>query len=335
MASHPSARTVPLERRQAQRLCLTVLGGWSARLEPGFALGSLGRKPQALLAYLALHGDRPQTRAKLMTLLWGDHDEQLAGQSLRRAIYLIRRALRTSADAMLQADGDTVALRPAAAQVDAAEFERLAAADHPESLERAAALYRGDLLEGLDVGSPGFEDWLRRERARLYETAVEGLGKLLAHRLRAGQDEAALQAALRLLAMDPAQEAVHRSVMRLYHRLGRRAAALRQYQLCVDVLQRDLRAEPEAETAELYLAILQGHGAGSEAPAAARAGARARRRPASTRGTEIPLVGRAGPIRELIEGLDHAADGQGRVILISGEAGIGKTRLVAELGHAA
>src|SRR5262249_46385747 len=116
---------------------------------------------------------------------------------------------------------------------------------------------------------------------------------------------------------------------------GRRAAALRQYQLCVDVLRRDLGAEPEAETAELYLSILQGHAGGSDAPAAPGSGARARRRPAPARGTDAPLVGRAAAMRELIQALDQAADGHGRVMLIAGEAGIGKTRLVAELGHAA
>src|SRR5262249_49132947 len=187
-----------------------------------------------------------------------------AGQSLRRALYLIRRALGARADHLLRAEGDTVTLSATHLYVDAAEFERLVTEGSVANLERAAMLYRGELLEGLDVRSAAFEDWLQEQRERLYELAVESLAKLLANRLRAGRDEPALHAAQRLLALDPAQETVHRTLMRPYHRLGGRAAALRQYQVCIDALQRELRAEPEAKTTELYLAILRGRGTDRE-----------------------------------------------------------------------
>src|SRR5262249_58629303 len=75
----------------------------------------------------------------------------------------------------------------------------------------------------------------------------------------------ALQTALRLLALDPLQEPVHRTLMRLYAELGRRGAALRQYQLCVSVLQRELRVEPEAATRQLYQEILR-HGPSERIP---------------------------------------------------------------------
>ena len=122
----------------------------------------------------------------------------------------------------------------------------------PAALEAAVVLYQGELLEGLAIDAPAFEDWLLGERERLREQAIEAMARLLAHQRSAGALEAAVQTGLRLLALEPAQESVHRAVIRLQLRLGRRGAARRQYQTCVDTLQRELGAEPEAETQQLY-----------------------------------------------------------------------------------
>jgi DNA-binding SARP family transcriptional activator len=83
------------------------------------------------------------------------------------------------------------------------------------------------------------------------------MAKLLRHQQSAGMTEAALRTGLRLLALDSLQEPVHRAVMRLYARLGRRASALRQYQVCVRALQRELSVEPEGATRQLYQEILR------------------------------------------------------------------------------
>src|SRR5262249_3202291 len=140
--------------------------------------------------------------------------------------------------------------------VDAREFEELATSDDPEALERAAALYKGDLLEGISPGSTQFEEWLRADRERLHELALEALAKLLAHQMKLEATEPAIQTALRLLGLDPLQEVTHRALMRLYAREGRRAAALRQYQVCVDVLQRELGVEPDEVTKQVYRELL-------------------------------------------------------------------------------
>jgi hypothetical protein len=66
-----------------------------------------------------------------------------------------------------------------------------------------------------------------------------------------------IAADMRLLGLDPLQEAVHRTLMRLYARQGRRGAALKQYQVCVGVLQRELGTTPEAETRKLYQELLR------------------------------------------------------------------------------
>src|SRR3972149_6705697 len=114
----------------------------------------------------------------------------------------------------------------------------------PEALDQAVALYHGDFLDGFDVKEAPFEEWLVSERERLRELALEALAKLLAHETQAGLTEQGIQTAVRLLALDPLQEAVHRSLMRLYARQGRRGAALRPYQVCLAGLQRGLGGEP-------------------------------------------------------------------------------------------
>src|SRR2546426_10022808 len=183
-------------------------------------------------------------------------DAQARG-NLRYAISKIRKALPRTVRPGLVLEGPSVALDPAFVDVDVARLERLVADGRPEALEQIAGLYRGDLLAGLTLAERPFEEWLTSERERLHELAIHGLGRLLTHQQQAGGAEPAVQTGLRLLALDPLQEPVHRAVMRLYARLGRREAALRQYQLCVDALKRELGAQPEAETTQLYQEILR------------------------------------------------------------------------------
>src|SRR5207249_4844649 len=100
-------------------------------------------------------------------------------------------------------------------------------------------------------------DWLVAERERLREMAVEAQTRLLAHQTAGASSERAIQTCVRLLALDPLQETVHRTLMRLYARQGRRGAALKQYQVCVNALQRELATEPDAETKRLYQDLLR------------------------------------------------------------------------------
>src|SRR5438105_2112426 len=152
-------------------------------------------------------------------------------------------------------EGDRVALDQSSIDVDVVEFERLASRDAPRALEQAAALYVGDLLDGLDVNEELFEEWLRGERARLRETAVHVLTRLVPHQAKSGTPELAIQTAVRLLALDPLREETHRTLMRLYARQGRLGDALRQYQACVsdrtDLTLRPLGRCPASRTAAL------------------------------------------------------------------------------------
>jgi len=239
------------------QLRLTLLGGFQARLQTGEVMSLPGRKAQALLAFLALPLGRAHPRDKLAALLWGGIREESARASLRQTLFVIRKALGKAARAVLQQEGEALALAPGAVEADVALFGRAVADGTPESLQRAATLYQGDLLAGLVLAEVPFEEWLLGERERLRELALEGLAKLLAHQRKSGASEPAVGTALNLLSLDPLQESVHRALMRLYADLGRRAAALRQYQQCVCALRRELGVEPEAETQQLYQAILR------------------------------------------------------------------------------
>ena len=239
-------------------LRITLLGGFEARLGSGKAIDLHGRKTQALLAYLALPPGEPRSRDKLVALLWSDRGEQQARGSLRQALAELRKALGDADPPPVVAGRDEVHLDAGAVEVDAVELERLVADGAPEALERAAELYQGDLLDGIGVHDPAFEDWLRTERERLHDSAREAMSSLLDHETSAGNTDQAVAMARRLLALDPLQEAVHRALMRLYAQKGDRATALKQYQACRDVLKVELGIEPDAETERLIDEIRKG-----------------------------------------------------------------------------
>jgi hypothetical protein len=160
------------------------------------------------------------------------------------------------------------------------------------------------------------------------------LTRLLALESKAHETERATRTAARLLALDPVQETVHRALIRLYARQGRRAEALRQYQVCVSVLQRELRAEPEAETKHLYRELLQRtapRGRVPEASARRGAGTSTRSAVAEAPAVEGQLIGRGAEMTRMRRAWAAAANGQGQVVVILGEAGIGKSRLLAEV----
>jgi DNA-binding SARP family transcriptional activator len=210
-------------------------------------------------------------------------------------------------------DAATVSLDPAAVTVDVGEFERRVTEKILAALAEGLALYEGDFLDGLTVQELPFEDWLLAQRERLRELALGALGQMLAHHRAAGATEAAVQTALRLLTLDPLQEPVHRELMRLYAETGRRGAALRQYQVCVATLQRELRAEPETETKALYQEILRQRARGAPdrerqavPDVAAPRGLLRAAAPEVPAAGEPPLVGREPDLARLDERLESA-----------------------------
>jgi predicted ATPase/DNA-binding SARP family transcriptional activator len=290
---------------------------------------------QSLLAYLLLHRARHLRRSVLAGLLDPDAPEARARHALSHAIWQLRRSLPD----LIESDHDSVGLSPAVTLwVDALEFERLAAphiqetaGTSPEAcadLRQAVQLYRGDLLEGL------YDDWLLVERERLHELYLQALESLARLEQAAGRYQAALEAALALSLADPLRGSARRLVMQLYSCLGRPEAALHQFETYCQVLSTELGVEPEPETRALAQAI------------AARTPDTAAHLPDALAGVSflfdradaMPLVGRSRERAELLaylegilSGRDGASPVQGGVVLVEGEAGIGKTRLLQEL----
>src|SRR5215471_1586477 len=321
-------------RQIMAKLTVCILGGFSVRAA-GKPLIFPTKKSRGLLAYLALGHGQVYAREHLASLLWGDSSDEEARHSLRQALSHLRKALPRARPEILRSDPDGVVLNPTT--LDVAAFERFVAEGTPQALARAVELYRGALLEGLSFKEEPWEEWLRAERERLQELAVGALKKLLARHTETGAGEAAIQIARRLLMLDPHDEAVHRSLMRLYLGQGRRASALQQYQVCLQTLQRELGVEPEAETRLLYQEMLPQRVQSPQAPegAAPRVGRRPQRAPRplrASRSTPVaPRVGRAPELDRLNRAMKSAWAGRGQLVAILGEAGIGKTRLLDEL----
>ena len=239
-------------------LKLSLLGGFHARLGTGAEIALPTRKAALLLAYLAMPPGEARAREKLTGLLWSDRAEPQARGSLRQTLTVLRQCLDGVDPPPLVVDRASVALDRAAVDVDVAAFQELAESDAREDLERAAALYQGALLDGATVPDPAFEEWLTIERARLHEIGQRALSKLLAAQAEAGDTDSAIETALRLVGLDPLGEDAHRALMRLYAKRGQRHLALKQYESCVDVLQRELGVKPEPETTRLYEDLLKG-----------------------------------------------------------------------------
>ena len=234
------------------KLSVSLLG--RLRVADGAAnqIAVRGRKTQALLVFLALNADRPQPRNRLATLLWGDRFDDQARQSLRQCVSKLRKALGNTEPPVLLTDGDQVGLNGDAIEIDVRVFERLAAQGTPKALAEAAYLCSATLAEGLDVKQTAFDDWLGAERRRVNDLAYQVLERLAAHQAGTEDSGAAIETAQRLVGLDPLREEAHRTLMRLYVRTGRRAAALKQFQACAETLHRELGAGPESETRRLY-----------------------------------------------------------------------------------
>jgi len=238
-------------------LHIALLGGLEITCGEATAKTSLTRKAKALVAYLALQGARGQSREKLAELFWSNSAEDQARANLRQALSSVRKVVNGDGAAYLASAGDQIALTGQDIDLDVAEFERLIAEATPDALKRAALIYQGDLLDGFSLKEESFEAWVRGERERLRHLACDVLTKLIAHSDEVGDTERCIETAARLLRFDPLCESAHRILIHTYAKQGRQALALKQFEVCRDILKRELGVEPEPETVALCREIRQ------------------------------------------------------------------------------
>jgi predicted ATPase/DNA-binding SARP family transcriptional activator len=336
-------------------LVICSLGPLSIEYQ-GSALNVDTRKASALLIYLAIEA-QPRSRDAIAALLWPDYDQTRARAALRRTLSVLHKALGGH---YLTIERERVALDgPIPPWVDAPEFRRLLALRrvHPhaekevcpaclEPLKQAVALYRDDFLSGFTLRDSGiFEEWQLGHRQALRDELAIALAALTRCYILVGELTEAIAVGRRWLALDPLNEQASRFLMRLYDWTGQRAAALRQYRECAQTLERELGTPPLAVTTRLYEAIRTHRAPGPpEAVAdpnsvvALQAEQSIERdaalpQPAQAphpAGASAPLIGRDeewAAARGAFEASAHAA----HLLVIEGEAGIGKTRLADDL----
>src|SRR6201997_874624 len=232
----------------AMTLSISILG--PLVIESGDCrLGKVPKKARALLAFLAARADQPVTRERLADLLWPYQGSEQARHSLRNCLLELRKALGRGAASHLVADFANCRLQEVLADLD--HFERLARSPNTSQLQTAADLYRGEFLADFDINSEPFQEWLAAERDRTLAVICDVLHRLTLQQDAAGDHDAAIQSARRLVTLDPLSEFGQRALMRAYARAGRRGEALRQYKSCAETLKRELGVAPDAETQAL------------------------------------------------------------------------------------
>jgi DNA-binding SARP family transcriptional activator/tetratricopeptide (TPR) repeat protein len=286
----------------------------------------------ALLGYLALHAGLPQQRARIATLFWPDSTDEQALTNLRRELHHLRHAL--GAETGLVATGRDLCWRDTAGcRVDLREFVLegdAARAAHREDADAevvahataALAAYGGEFLPG------GYDDWQLEARAEL-DTRCVSLCELLGDTLvRTGDTAAAAEVARRRIRLRPLDEIGYRRLIALQGELGDRAGAVSTYHHCAAILERELGVTPDPETRRPLDRLLARTDTAGPPPTAPPAAARS----GSAAGS---LVGRSRELESLRARWRAAAAGAPGVVLVRGDPGVGKTRLVTALAQSA
>jgi DNA-binding SARP family transcriptional activator/predicted ATPase len=304
-------------------------GGFLLALDQTPLTGLDQPRYQRLLAFLLLHRSTPLSRQRIAFLFWPDSTDAQARTNLRNLFYRLRQVW-PEMEKWVETSGPEVGwLAEDAIEVDVERFEQALDAaggtderDRRESLlHQAIDLYAGDLLPDI------YDDWALQARERLrslYAQALEQLAQLYEEDQRYAE---AIECCQQRLRHEPLQENVYRDLMRLYAASDDRAAALRIYHTCATTLERELGVEPSPQTRQAYERLLNfAIGSRPEAPVT----------------HALPLVGRQRESRQMYALWQEVTRKQSRLLLISGEAGIGKTRLAEDLvervrrqGHAA
>ena len=267
---------------------------------------------QRSLALIAIRRDL-QHRSRLAFELWPDSNERQARTNLRKLLHDFRHSLPDIGE-FVEIDNEIVRWIPTGpSEVDVLRFrDALAVGD----LELAARLYSGDLLPAC------YDDWVLNERAKLRAEAYKAFVRLTEEAAGRDDHKATIKNVRCVLDLEPTDEAAVRIQMEAHLALGDRAAALRSYHRYAEVLEHDLGVAPGEAIGAMYQQLRAGtinrdevHGE-DLAPVA-----------------ESPFVGRDLELSQLHEAWNTAREGGAHLLLVTGEPGIGKSRLAMELGR--
>jgi DNA-binding SARP family transcriptional activator len=265
-----------------------------------------------MLTLLVMQRD-PVARASVAPLLWPDALDSEALANLRRHLHVLVKALPKSDRPWILTDSRTIGWNhDTAARIDVVEFQKLLAQGRDDE---AVALYSGDLL------SSSFDEAIVEAREQLRGNYLKSLERLMTGARAEGDLDAALRYAQLLLSADEWREDAVRAVMAIRYEKGDRSGAVATYERFADALHRELRVAPMSDTTALRDAILAGEPLTDLGML----------RTDSDRDVAVKLVGRAAELRTLRTAWTRAARGRGTTVLLTGEPGIGKSRLALEL----
>ena len=303
------------------------------------------QKTRSLLKLLLTRPGRVFAREEIVEALWPDTPPEAAERSLRVTVSLLRRTLQPDLERgsdsryILRRRPGYLFDRDADCEVDAWKFEerraRAEAALRAERLDRAIEEYRGalDLLRGEFLAEDPYEEWAMEARAEWRERRLSALSRLSECLALRGRYTEALEVCNQALALDEYREDLHRRLMLYHYCAGEQALALETFRRFDRTLREGLDASPSPELVRLKERMEARNVPGVD---------ELRRYPKPRRPLRFPyslsrthFAGRDREYAVLAERLREAMDGQGGVVVVEGEAGVGKTRLAEEfLGYA-
>jgi len=286
-----------------------------------------------LVAFLVVHAGSAQPRQRIAGLLWPESTDTQALTNLRRELHHLRQVLGDEASLVVTPRDlcwrDTSTCRVDVRVFDAERRAALVAAtagDNDGILRHASAAiaaYRGELLPGV------YEDWLLDARSQLERQCVDLCDLICGARARTGDLAGAVEAARRRVRLQPLEEVGYRALMELQADLGDRAGAVSTYHHCASVLERELGVAPDPATRAAFQRLMA-HARPAVRPPAAASPAAGRPGLAAAQ-----LVGRSAELSALQEVWRAAVAGRRGLVLIRGDAGVGKTRLTADVAEMA
>nr|WSX75329.1 AAA family ATPase [Streptomyces sp. NBC_00899] len=325
----------PVINESGPALRIRLLGGFRVERDGPVPAAARWRRhsAQVLVKLLAVAPGHRLHRGEVLAVCWPDADEDAATRSLRVALHAARHALEPelpprASSAYLRTTGELLSLDPERVEVDVDRVESLAArslrAAGPgrlTALEEAARALRGELLP-----EDRYADWCAAARDSMGRLRQRVLVALADAATADGAADRAVEVLRELLDAEPLAEAAHLALMRVFLSTGQRRRALAAYHACRDVLAAELGVRPGPEIEELHQQALT-------TPTPAPAPASPAASPPGGSPAAFPMAAR--PLRGRVRVLAELTAPTGPAVLVSGEAGIGKTRLVAEAARRA